>query len=313
MDILRSVLFDECRTWVICASYALLNALGDSCLDALDVENSTGVSFGIASYGTLYGCTRVLTPATTFWDGTASLEKIMGIHLEEYSFQDKREMLDFFRRTPVSGALLGPLNMTGLSYLPLSTQYKFADHYIAVKKGDSGEFILTDSEGVPGMRVSEDGLLRFLDISGIPEARGRFHIGMASIVREPLLREERTRAILRLAGKNYALAERAGQGGHAFLQCRTVMDTLPPSHWMEPVLYAMEYLIQRKLMLLAADRDGVLMGFDCVRHVTTQIDTLGTMRTLLMARRFPDVRELLPVAAEAETLLTRKLKEWIVL
>ena len=311
MELLQSIRYDNCRSWVTCAAYALLNALPESSLEVLNVENSTGVTFGISSYGAQFGCTRILAPLTAFWDGKDSLKKIMGISLEEYAFQDKGEVMDFLSDMRESRVLLGPINMANLTYLPLSVQYQFSDHYITINKIRPDEYILTDSEGIPAMKISKDELSRALSISGIPEAGGLFHLGIAAVCQEALPPLERTRAIFRNAEKNYLLAETEGQGGRAFLSCRDIMDSYPPSRWIEPLRYALDFLMQRKVMFLAADPEGEVVSPACMKHITKQIDTLQTLRSFLTLRRFSDVRNLLAVAAEAETALFVKWKEWI--
>lgn len=304
---------DKFRTWIVCASYALLNALGDERTDPLDVENSAGVPFGLASYGAEYRCARMLTPFTTFWDGAPFVEKIMGIRIEKLSFSNKRDVLIYLKRSSPSRAVLGPISMASLSYLPLCTQYHSADHYIALETDVSGGYLLTDSEGAPGLKVSEDDLYQFLNISEIPEAKGRFHMGIVSLAGKALPRKERTLEIFRLAGLNYRNAERSGQGGKAFFKCLRVMNELPPSHWIGPIMYDLNYLIQRKLMFLKADRNRLILTPECANHITAQIRILAQLRQALSARRFPDVFNLMPAVAEAESMIALKWKEWIAL
>ena len=308
---MNAFLSDKLRTWIVCASYAILNALDDDHLDILDIENSTGVPFGVASYGSDYDCARILTPSTIFWDGIDSVKKIMGICIEKRSFSERKELLYCLDHVPPSNMILGPLNMAYLTYLPLCAQYKFADHYIAIKKTLSGEYILIDSEGIPGMKVLERDLYNFLNISGIPEANGLFHMGIVRIIKNPISAQERAYEIFRIAEKNYLDAEKNGQGGAAFLKCREVMDTYPASHWISPLLYALSHLMQRKLMFLEVDKEHIILKTDFRKHIIRQIKIIIKLRSLLSERRFSNAFELLPAMAESETIISMKWKEWI--
>lgn len=300
---------DRFRTWITCASYALLNILNCSDIDVVELENSTGVTFGVASYSEQYHCTRMLTPYRTFWDGLESVRNAFGIHLECFSFSDGEELIKFIHAAKDKSFIIGPLNMSSLYYLPVCSQYKCADHYIALHmKGD--DMYLTDPEGIPHMRIYEADLKRILNINDIMEAKGKFHAAFISH-RDPMPDNiERASVILKSAGKVFCEAEQNGQGGNAFLICRRIMKEVPASRWAAMLYYDLNYYMQRKYMFLMADNENIFLKSEFKEHIAHQIAVTRKCLSFFPEKAYLNAADMMPLLFEEETKIPYKWKEW---
>lgn len=300
---------DSFRTWIACASYALLHALNNTDIDVVDLENSTGVPFGIASYSSQYYCTRMLTPFYTFWDGISTVQKVWGIRMEHMSALDASSMLSYLLSKNNKKLIIGPLNMSSLFYLPLCTQYKCVDHYIALHITD-GRMYLIDSEGIPYLRIFPVDLKRVLNIHNILEARGRLNAAVVSMENDALDRTERLREIIRVAENNFLAAEESGQGGSAFLLCQQVMIELPSSRWASSLRYDLSYYMQRKYMMLMIDKQGICFRPEMKEHLTRQINISSKALRYLSSREYSEATALMTDLAREETMIPYKWKEW---
>lgn len=65
-------------TWITCGSYAFLHAAGLDKKLLLSVENSAGVSFGMASMQEAWDYTQLLTPAFDFHAGIDAAAPLWG-------------------------------------------------------------------------------------------------------------------------------------------------------------------------------------------------------------------------------------------
>lgn len=298
---------DKFRTWITCASYALLNVLNENEIDIIDLENSTGVTFGVASYGDHFHYTRMLTPFCTFWDGIDTIERVWGIHIEKFCFHDKQEIFHMLRNSPTSGFIIGALNMSSIYYLPLCTQYKCADHYIAVRKSENGNYLLTDSEGIPEMKISNDDFYNILNISDIPEARGLFNVGTATDTGCKTEKKEQIHEIMKQAENNYFQAEQNGQGGRAFLRCHEIMENAPIYKWATPLQYDLNYYIQRKYMFLKY----TCLKRELKEHIEKQIKEAARLRHHILKHEITEALKIIKVLSVSETMIPIKWKEWV--
>lgn len=306
------------RAWIACGSYALLHALQAEDIDLLELENSTGVTFGIASYGGRFHCTRMLTPFRTFWHGVVSAAALWGIHFTFYRAQRSEELPYFLRLPEMRSLVLGPVNMMALRYLPLSSQYRCADHYVALRRvpDNFGLFRLIDSEGIPGMLIAAEDIPYLCDISNIPEAEGTYTIG--AISREPVQNDlpARLRYTARTAEENYGMAEAAGQGGAAFQTCYGAMRDIAIERWREPLLYDLDYYIQRKEMLtefvrILKETNTASVEASLWEHIYRQTVCAAHLRSLLQGRCAGGIGTQIESLAELESSFARLWKDWV--
>lgn len=234
-------------TWITCGSYAFLHAAGLDKKLLLAVENSAGATFGMAGMQEAWDYTRLLTPAFDFHAGIDAAAPLWGVELEHYVCGSFAEFDATCGDAP-ENYLVGPVNMAGLNYLPLAGQYRYADHYVALR-WESG-WTLVDSEGVPGLSVSAEELNRMLTGRGIPESGGKFHVRRIQRVGEPASFSEQAIYTIEKGASNLKRAKRCGEGPQAFLKCAAVIAQNSPSLWQEAFLYDLDYTIQRRLMML---------------------------------------------------------------
>lgn len=301
---------DSFRTWIACASYALIHVIENEEIDIVELENSTGVPFGVASYSKQYHCTRMLTPFQTFWDGIESIQRIWGIRLEHKGFSDSHQLISFIHSFGKQKLILGPVSMSALYYLPLSFQYKCADHYVALNLVDERMYLI-DSEGIPYMQICDDDLKRILNISEILEARGLFHIGYVVQTKALLSKRERLYETIITAEKCFKVAEENGQGGKAFLLCQRVMKELPASRWVASLRYDLSYYMQRKYMLLMMDQEGVFLSTTFKEHIRQQIQYVVKVLHCLSERSYKQAIIGMETLSEKETIIPYRWKEWI--
>lgn len=301
---------DSFRTWITCASYALIHVIENKEIDVVELENSTGVPFGVASYSDQYHCTRMLTPYRAFWDGIDSIQRVWGIRLEHKSTPDSFQLLSFIHSIGEQNFLLGPINMSALYYLPLSSQYKCADHYVALHLKENGMYLI-DSEGIPYMRISDEDLKRILSISEILEARELFHVGYVLQTSMLPSKEERLYETVKIAENCFKAAEENGQGGKAFLLCKRVMKELPASRWVASIRYDLSYYMQRKYMLLMMDQEGIFLSSAFKEHIREQIHNVSKTLHFLSERSYSKAIIEMEALSEKETIIPYRWKEWV--
>lgn len=305
------------RTWVTCGAYAMLHALQANDIDLLELENSTGVTFGVASYGADHHCTRMLTPFRTFWRGMTVAAHLWGITIQLATFQDVSELCSFLEKVPPGTHLvLGPVSMAGLQYLPLSTQYRCADHYVALHKDHLSRLLLTDSEGVTEMQLTVQALAGMCMVEGIPEAKQMYTVGIVAHDGpvEPLA--NRLKYTIQTAGENLQAAEHAGQGSSAILRCLCTMKAIAIQRWRGSVLYDLSYFIQRKDMLLRLAVDLVETGTGSIsplfmEQIHHQMVLAAHVRRCLSQGHMETAAESMETLAELEKMLAVKWKEWV--
>lgn len=236
-------------TWVTCGSYAFLNGSGLPEDYLLPVENSTGTSWGMSSLEAEYEYTRILTPFREFSSGIDEVAPLWGIELRhtEYNSSGELSLEEFPEETAV---IVGPISMENLGYLPLSRQYKLADHFIVVRREKGAKkLLITDSEGVVGCYVDFNSLKIMLSVRKIPEAKGILHIRNIIVVNEPVSQMEIAAYTIKKAMRNLKDAESAGQGFKAFLRCRDTIRETKLINLRNSLNYNLVYVIQRRLMV----------------------------------------------------------------
>lgn len=234
-------------TWITCGSYAFLHAAGLDKKLLLSVENSAGVSFGMASMQEAWDYTQLLTPAFDFHAGIDAAAPLWGVALEHNVCDGFAEFIAAYGAEP-GDYLVGPVNMTGLRYLPLAGQYHYADHYVVLRR-ESG-WTLVDSEGVLGLPILTDELNDILTGRGIPESGGKLHIRRVRRMGEMASFPERAVFTIEKGASNLKRAKQRGQGPQAFLKCATAIAQSAPVLWREGLSYDLDYTTQRRLMIL---------------------------------------------------------------
>lgn len=299
------------RTWITCGSYSLLNTLQTSDIDLIELENATGVTFGVASYGEKYHFTRMLTPFSTFWSGINTVSKVFGIRIKRHCFQNKEKLIEWIENTKRNHFFIGPINMSALTYLPLSSQYKCSDHYIAICKNNN-KYYITDSEGIPCLQTNLTKLKQMIDISEIMEANGIYNIGTVNIETINKNSTEHKRIILENACLNYCKAEENNQGGKAFLLCADLVKTVPLSNWISPFYYDLNYYMQRKIMFMMVDFDEEILNYKYKEFISNQITLTKQCLYYLYNRNISDCVKILIQMAALESNISELWKGWLV-
>lgn len=307
-------------TWAACGSYALLHALGETDINLIDLENSTGASFGVKHMGDNFGYTRMLTAFRDFHCGIDDVAPLWGISIRRFDADRPGDLDEVFRDTSVNRLVVGPISMMKLAYLPLAQQYKYADHYFACIRADGENWKIIDSEGMAGLRIDAESLKRMLSVQGIPEAGGRITVRAVEAFRElqPTCSDRAyIRYTLDKAYRNLKEAEAEAQGAKAFLHCIETMKNVPMNRWRESVIYDMDYYVQRKLMLLRLLHNAVQLGCAEMKKemadiVFRQIACAGVIRTELFHKLEESLEYMLRSLSKLEYEMVRNWEEWIV-
>lgn len=303
-------------TWITCGSYALLHALQERKIDLIDLENSTGTPFGIACMEEDYECMRMLTVFRDFNEGIDQAAKLWGIEVQRLDADSKDELYAFLEDKTKKSFLLGPVSMACLTYLPLSIQYKCADHYIALLRLNENEFQLIDSEGVISLKITVNELMEKLFVNDIPEAKGKITIREVCRKGEAVSRSYLLAHTFETACRNLKEAEKNGQGSEAILRCMKTMKCIPEIKWKEGSLYDFDYFIQRKLMLgklIERMREQIKIAVNpyLEQLLFRQITNSAKIRSGICHRNWRLLEDEFRWLAEDEYRLAIKLEEWI--
>ena len=302
--------------WVTCGSYAFLNGSGLSIDYLLPVENSTGTSWGMSSFEDDYEYTRILTTFREFSSGIDDVAPLWGIELQHTEYNSSEELIpeDF---TEEAAVIVGPVNMENLSYLPLSRQYKLADHFIVVRREKGEEkLLITDSEGIVGHYVDFKSLKNMLSIRKIPEAKGILHLRKIIGVNEPASQSEIVAYTIKKAMQNLKDAENAGQGFKAFLRCRDVVRETKIVNCRSSLNYNLVYIIQRRLMVerfLDSLKESNRFFVDSCLYddLSLQIEQAVGCRMALMNGDKDEICEYLEKLSDSEKEFTYHWEEYI--
>ncbi len=305
--------------WIICGSYALVHAADLSYMDLIPLENSTGAPFGVSSAGTNYCGTRMLSVFRDFNYGIDAAAPLWGIQMMRVDDAEKESVAVLLKDIYIDRVVIGPVSMVGLTYLPLSQQYRCADHFIACIRRSRDKWQLIDSEGIPGLVRDSEQIVRMMSVQNIPEACGKYTVRAVLDVNTPKTTEagiRRIRYTLETAYANLKDAQKCGQGYRAFQKCMELMgDNSYRRH--RSLLYDVDYLIQRKIMLLKLLQEAeknrvVIVSSDLVEEINRFIETAGSLRRSLNDKYAVSQKQLFGRLAGAEKRITEKWKEWIV-
>lgn len=303
--------------WIVCGSYALIHAADLPYSDLIPLENSTGASFGISSKGLDCGGTRMLSVFRDFHYGIDKAAPLWGIQMNRVDGVAKEEIEELMRNPYIDRIVIGPVSMVGLVYLPLSQQYRCADHFVACIRKNNDTWQLIDSEGVPGLLLTSEKIINMLSIQNIPEACGRYTaraIINVNASKTAENRDTRVRYTLETAYANLRQAREEGQGHRAFQKCRELIQNMPAGNRIS-LIYDVDYLIQRKIMLLkllqeaqnckiAAVSSGMIAEINCF------IETAGALRGELNYGGAVSL-QLFDRLAASEDNITLNWEEWI--
>lgn len=304
--------------WIVCGSYALLHATDLPYMDLIPLENSTGASFGTCCAGKEYNYTRLLTVFRDFNYGIDAAAPLWGIQMNRVDGETKEPITNLLNDPYIDRILIGPVSMTGLIYLPLSGQYRYVDHFITCIRHDKNTWRLIDSENVPGLITDSAQIIKMLSIQDIPEACNLYTARVILDVNMHTAAENkplRLRHTLQTAYVNLKDAQEDGQGYWAFYKCAELLQNISPKKY-ESVLYSVDYLIQRKIMLLkllqeAAQEHIAVVSPYIVAAVNRFIETAGALRGNLNNKSIPPPECLFCELAEAEKKITEHWEEWV--
>lgn len=139
--------------------------------------------------------------------------------------------------------------MGKLGYQIMPALLKRMDHYILLDYCSDAGVYCTDSEGYCRYRLTYEELRVYLSADGVPEADGCITIRQIRKKREYRM-EEVLEQSLRYAADNLRAAEEAGEGSWAIMNCFSYLEHYKEYQWRLPLLYDIQYLKQRKLLLL---------------------------------------------------------------
>lgn len=303
-------------TWVTCGSYAFLNGSGLPADYLLPVENSTGTSWGMSSLEADYEYTRILTPFREFSSGIDEVAPLWGIELQHTEYNSSEELSP--EEFPEEAAVIaGPVNMENLSYLPLSRQYKLADHFIVARREKGAKkLLITDSEGIVGRYVDFKSLKTMLSVRKIPEAKGMLHLRKIIVVNKPASQTEIAAYTIKKAMRNLKDAENAGQGFKAFLRCRDVIRETKIVNCRSSLNYNLVYVIQRRLMVEQfldnlKESDRFFADSRLYDDLSLQIEQAARCRMALMNEDKDEVCEYLEKLSDSEKEFTYHWEEYI--
>lgn len=304
--------------WVICGSYALIHAANLPYTDLVPLENSTGSTFGISCAGEAFCGTRMLSVFRDFHYGIDVAAPLWGIHMRRIDEVTKEPIADMLKDPYIERVVIGPVSMAGLNYLPLSQQYRCADHFIACIRRNREIWQLIDSEGIPGLAVSSEQLVEMISIQNIPEACGKYTARAVLSVNTSGTAQHRAiriRSTLETAYVNLKDAQENGQGYRAIQKCEELIRETPLKR-RRSLLYDIDHLIQRKIMLLKllkeAEKDKVAAVSPYITVQVNQfVEAAGALRGRLNNKCAASQKNLFAGMAEAEHCITEKWKEWI--
>lgn len=234
---------------ICCGSYACLNAIKDESISLKLFELSTSVPFGVKHMedGTF---DRLLT---TFCDPNTGIDRALplwGYEQRKKEFSDVEEMLAYLKNELLlRPVVLGPLDMGYLNYLPVAHLYRRMDHYILLEDALDGKVSCIDSEGMYGYRMDYEELRSYINVEKLLEASGKICVRSFEKRADFNITNIYGRS-LQYAWKNMQEAEDMGQGSKAYLNCFRYLADQNINLWKLPLLYDINYLIQRKTLFL---------------------------------------------------------------
>lgn len=235
---------------ICCGSYACLNAMQDPSIDLQLFEISTSTPFGIRHFEN----ERFDRLLTTYCDPNQGIDR--GLRLWGYAaetVQTKtaeeavREIRYRIRQDlPV---VVGPIDMGKLGYQIMPALLKRMDHYISLEYCSDTEVYCTDSEGFYQYRFTYEELRAYLSADSVLEADG--YITVRQIKKKGKYKMEGVlEQSFRYAADNLCAAEEDGEGSWGIKNCFRYLEQYKEYKWRLPLMYDIQYLKQRKLLLL---------------------------------------------------------------
>ena len=235
---------------ICCGSYACLNAMQDPSIDLQLFEISTSTPFGIRHFENEY-FDRLLT---TYCDPNQGMDRALrlwGYDAETVRADTAEEAVQEIRCRVCTAypVVVGPIDMGKLGYQIMPALLKRMDHYILLESCSANEVYCTDSEGFYQYRLSYDKLREYLSANAVPEADGCITVRQIRKKQEYRI-EEVLKQSIRYAADNLRAAEEAGEGSRAIKNCCRYLEQYKEYKWRLPLMYDIQYLKQRKILLL---------------------------------------------------------------
>ena len=280
----------------VCGSYACLNAIQNPAIDLELFEISTSAPFGIRHCEN--PCfDRMLTTYRNPNEGLDAALMLWGLEVDTIQTDGAEEIITILRErlTKDNSAVLGPVSMDKLAYQIEPSLLFRMDHYLALRYCSNSDVWCTDSEGFPDFRVPYQTLSRWISVALLPEAQGCVTL---RIIRGGLRNDKRSivESSFQNAATNLTEAEAAGQGSYAVQNCFRTLLQERIYRWRLSLLYDLEYLHQRKRLLLSlidfGIQEGILTEYsaEAVRSITLrQMNALSLVyETLMFHNRLHD-------------------------
>lgn len=288
--------FDLC-TGAMCGSYAFAQALRDHTLNIHLLEMSSGTPFGVASLGENFGFARILTVYKDFSEGICNAAPYFGISVDRMNFDSPEDTAnEIFTLREHETIVCGPVNMSCLAYLPLSLQYRAADHFVTFFR--NSKVFVSDSEGMPAMVIhSADELARMLSVNEVPEAKSIFSLWRLS--RTICASADIHTFILETAAENICEAERHGQGSKAFVNVANLTKVIHPVKWSVPLCVNLGHYIFRKILADTLFRRLTLS--EKLNSLNSEaINTAGILRLYIRRKEYGKIDSMLMKLADIE-------------
>lgn len=233
---------------ICCGSYVCLNAMKDKNIDLQLFEISMSVPFGIQHMENS-DFDRLLT---TFCDPNKKMDdtiRLWGYDVCKYSVRTPEEGIQILKTHLQEGpAVIGPIDMGALNYLIMPEVLRRMDHYITLQYWSEREVICIDSEGIGARCLTYQQLEKCISVQDVHEARGMINIRFIQKRRSYSMKYVLEKSFFQ-AIRNLQDAERCQQGAQAIWSCYEYVTGQDIYKWKLPLMYDLEYLLQRKYML----------------------------------------------------------------
>lgn len=235
---------------ICCGSYACLNAMQDPSIDLQLFEISTSTPFGIRHFENKH-FDRLLT---TYCDPNQRMNRALrlwGYAVETVRTGTAEEAMREIRHRirPDFPVIVGPIDMGKIGYQIMPALLKRMDHYILLEYCSANETYCTDSEGFYQYRLTYEELCAYLSADAVPEADGYITIRQIKKKREYKMEGVLEQSLL-YAAANLRAAEEDGEGSRAIKNCCRYLEQYKEYKWRLPLMYDIQYLKQRKLLML---------------------------------------------------------------
>ena len=303
-----------CGNEICCGSYACLNVMQDSSINLQLFEISTSTPFGIRHFENEH-FDRLLT---TYCDPNQGMDcglRLWGYAAETVQTRNAEEAVREIRYRICHGfsVVVGPIDMGKLGYQIMPTLLKRMDHYISLEYCSDTEVYCTESEGFYQYRLTYEELRAYLSADSVPEADGCITVRQIQKKREYKM-EEVLEQSFRYAADNLCMAEEDGEGSRGIKNCCRYLEQYKEYKWRLPLMYDIQYLKQRKLLLLLLI-DLLEENRICDSNQAGEIRQIATIQNNLLGeiygrlrKGFGIVKESFDEMAEMERKLAKVLR-----